>query len=205
LGILTLASVLSLAVSKRLGVRGKLMAQNSMNTSAASTLGEVGSLLRIVITTSVAIEVALALMLIPRFLILGEPFSQALWHGVFYSISAFNNAGFTPHSDGLVPYEMDLWILVPLMLGVFLGSLGFPVLMVLLAHRFNSKKWTLHAKLTLLVTGILLVGGTLLWAAAEWSNPNTIGGLNAGDKVIHSVFASVMTRSAVLIWWIRVR
>ena len=57
LGILTLASVLSLAVSKRLGVRGKLMAQNSMNTSAASTLGEVGSLLRIVITTSVAIEV----------------------------------------------------------------------------------------------------------------------------------------------------
>ncbi|NKG19191.1 potassium transporter TrkG [Paeniglutamicibacter terrestris] len=195
LGILTLASVLSLAVSKRLGVRGKLMAQNSMNTSAASTLGEVGSLLRIVITTSVAIEVALALMLIPRFLILGEPFGQALWHGVFYSISAFNNAGFTPHSDGLVPYEMDLWILVPLMLGVFLGSLGFPVLMVLLAHRFNSKKWTLHAKLTLLVTGILLVGGTLLWAAAEWSNPNTIGGLNAGDKVIHSVFASVMTRS----------
>src|SRR6185312_12584592 len=87
LGILTLASVLSLAVSKRLGVRGKLMAQNSMNTSAASTLGEVGSLLRIVITTSVAIEVALALMLIPRFLILGEPLGEAVWHGIFYSVS----------------------------------------------------------------------------------------------------------------------
>lgn len=195
LGILTLASVLSLAVSKRLGVRGKLMAQNSMNTSAASTLGEVGSLLRIVITTSVAIEVALALMLTPRFLILGEPFTQALWHGIFYSVSAFNNAGFTPHSDGLVPYETDLWILVPLMLGVFLGSLGFPVLMVLLAHRFNTKKWTLHAKLTLLVTGILLVSGALFWGLAEWSNPSTIGSMNTGDKVIHSMFASVMTRS----------
>jgi Trk-type K+ transport system membrane component len=195
LGILTLASVLSLAVSKRLGVRGKLMAQNSMNTSAASTLGEVGSLLRIVITTSVAIEVALALMLIPRFLILGEPVGEAVWHGIFYSISSFNNAGFTPHSDGLVPYETDLWILVPLMLGVFLGSLGFPVLMVLLAHRFNTRKWSLHAKLTLLVTSMLLVAGALLWAAAEWTNPDTIGYMSDGDKVIHSVFASVMTRS----------
>lgn len=195
LGILTLASVLSLAVSKRLGVRGKLMAQNSMNTSAASTLGEVGSLLRIVITTSVAIESVLALMLIPRFLILGEPLSEAIWHGVFYSISSFNNAGFTPHSDGLVPYETDLWILVPLMLGVFLGSLGFPVLMVLLAHRYNARKWSLHAKLTLLVTSILLVGGSLFWAVAEWSNPDTIGSMNPGDKIIHSVFASVMTRS----------
>ncbi|MFL4479593.1 TrkH family potassium uptake protein [Paeniglutamicibacter sp. ORCA_105] len=195
LGILTLASLLSLAVSKRLGVRGKLLAQSSMNTSAASTLGEVGSLLRIVITTSVAIEVALALMLIPRFLILGEPVNEAIWHGIFYSISSFNNAGFTPHSDGLVPYETDLWILVPLMLGVFLGSLGFPVLMVLLAHRFNTKKWTLHAKLTLLVTTILLVAGALLWALAEWSNPETIGNMNDSDKVIHSVFASVMTRS----------
>ncbi|MDO5743315.1 MAG: potassium transporter TrkG [Micrococcaceae bacterium] len=195
LGILTLASVLSLAVSKRLGVRGKLMAQNSMNTSAASTLGEVGSLLRIVITTSVAIEVALSLMLIPRFLILGEPLKEALWHGIFYSISSFNNAGFTPHSDGLVPYETDLWILVPLMLGVFLGSLGFPVLMVLLAHRFNTKKWSLHTKLTLLVTSILLVSGALLWAVAEWGNPATIGSMGNGDKVIHSVFASVMTRS----------
>ncbi|WP_411731569.1 TrkH family potassium uptake protein [Paeniglutamicibacter sp.] len=195
LGILTLASLLSLAVSKRLGVRGKLLAQSSMNTSAASTLGEVGSLLRIVITTSVAIEVALALMLVPRFLILGEPVNEAIWHGIFYAISSFNNAGFTPHSDGLVPYETDLWILVPLMLGVFLGSLGFPVLMVLLAHRFNTRKWTLHAKLTLMVTAILLLAGALLWAVSEWSNPDTIGYMSNGDKVIHSVFASVMTRS----------
>ncbi|MFP3571459.1 potassium transporter TrkG, partial [Paraburkholderia sp. SIMBA_030] len=69
--------------------------------------------------------------LIPRFLVLGEPFWEAVWHGIFYAISSFNNAGFTPHSDGVVPYETDLWILVPLMLGVFLGSLGFPVVMVL--------------------------------------------------------------------------
>ena len=71
LGTLTLASLLALMVSKKLGVRGKLIAQEAMN---AGRLGEVGTLLRIVIVTSVVIEAALALALIPRFLILGREF-----------------------------------------------------------------------------------------------------------------------------------
>ena len=70
LGTLTLASLLALMVSKRLGVRGKLIAQEAMNN--AGRLGEVGTLLRIVIITSVVIEAALALVLIPRFMSLGE-------------------------------------------------------------------------------------------------------------------------------------
>lgn len=195
LGILTLASIMSLAVSRKLGVRAKLMAQNSMNTTGASALGEVGSLLRIVILTAISLQGLIALLLIPRFYILGESPLSSIWHGVFYAVSAFNNAGFTPHSDGLVPYETDLWILGPLMAGVFLGSLGFPVIMVLLAHRWNTKKWNLHTKLTLMVTTILLVVGAFLWLLTEWNNPKTIGSLSFGDKMIHGVFASVMTRS----------
>jgi Trk-type K+ transport system membrane component len=193
LGTLTLASLLALVVSRRLGVRGKLIAQEALNN--ASRLGEVGTLLRIVITTSLVIEAVLALAMIPRFMVLGEPFGQAVWHGIFYSISAFNNAGFTPHSDGLVPYQTDLWIIVPLMVGVFLGSLGFPVMMVLLQTRWRYRKWNLHTKLTITVSLILLAAGTAAWGALEWSNADTIGGLSTGDKIIHAVFASVMTRS----------
>ncbi|ALE07224.1 potassium transporter Trk [Arthrobacter sp. ERGS1:01] len=192
LGILTLASLMSLMVSKRLGVRGKLIAQEAMN---AGRLGEVGTLLRIVISTSVAVEVVLALAMAPRFLILGESLPQAVWHAVFYSISAFNNAGFTPHSDGVVPYEADLWILVPLMIGGFIGSLGFPVMMVVLVTGFRFKKWTLHAKLTVQVSLMLLGAGAVLWGAMEWTNPATIGNMSFGDKITHSIFASVMTRS----------
>ncbi|MGJ9402958.1 TrkH family potassium uptake protein [Arthrobacter sp. KK5.5] len=195
LGIMTLASLLSLAVSRRLGVRGKLLAQQSMNTQNVGRLGEVGTLLRIVITTSVVIELLLAAMLTPRFMVLGEPFGQALWHGTFYAISAFNNGGFTPHSDGLIPYETDLWILVPLMIGVLIGSLGFPVLMVLVTFGPKIRQWTLHTKLTLTVTGILFAAGALVWGILEWQNASTIGGMNDGDKVINAVFASVMTRS----------
>ncbi len=75
LGILTLASLMALMVSKRLGVRGKLIAQEAMN---AGRLGEVGTLLRIVITTSVSIELVLAFFLAVRFMVLGEPLPQAL-------------------------------------------------------------------------------------------------------------------------------
>ncbi|MBT8162147.1 MULTISPECIES: TrkH family potassium uptake protein [Arthrobacter] len=192
LGTLTLASILALMVSKRLGVRGKLIAQEAMN---AGRLGEVGTLLRIVITTSVVIEAFLALALIPRFIILGENFWMAVWHGVFYSISSFNNAGFTPHSDGIVPYETDLWILVPLMVGVFFGSLGFPVVLVLQQNGLNWKKWNLHAKLTIQVSLILLVAGAALWGLMEWDNTRTIANMSLGDKITHSIFASVMTRS----------
>ena len=192
LGILTLASLLALAVNKRLGVRGKLLAQESMNTGR---LGEVGHLLRIVFSTAVVIELALAAAMAPRFMVLGESFGQALWHSVFYSISAFNNAGFTPHSDGLVPYEYDLWVLAPIMTGVFIGSLGFPVIMVLLQSRLRTRSWNLHTKLTVLVSLILFAAGAVLWALFEWFNERTLSGMGIGEKILHALFASVMMRS----------
>lgn len=193
LGTLTLASLLALMVSKRLGVRGKIIAAESMNN--AGRLGEVGTLLRIVITTSVVIEAVLALVLIPRFLMLGESFWRAVWHGVFYAISSFNNAGFTAHAEGIIPFENDLWILVPLMVGVFLGSLGFPVVMVLLQNGLNWKKWNLHTKLTIEVSLILFAAGTVLWAVMEWDNLKTIGAFSFQEKVWHAAFASVQMRS----------
>lgn len=193
LGILTLASVLSLAVSRRLGVRGKLIAREAMNN--AGRLGEVGGLLRVVVATSAVVEAVLTLFLAPAFMARGENFGEALWHGVFYAISSFNNAGFTPHSDGVVPYQYDLWILVPLMVGGFVGSLGFPVLMVFLRFKGRVRLWTLHAKLTVVVSLILVVVGAFLWGAMEWNNTRTIGGMAPGEKMVQAVFASVMTRS----------
>jgi len=66
---------------------------------------------------------------------------------------------------------------------------------VLVQVRHHFRRWTLHAKLTVTVSLILLVAGTFAWGLLEWENEQTIGGLSAADKTIHAFFASLMTRS----------
>jgi len=168
LGALTMTSLLALAIGRKMGLRSKLIAQEELSIGR---LGEVGSVLRTVAYTSIGIESTIALVLTPRFLLLGENLPTSLWHGIFYAISSFNNAGFTPHSDGLVPYGHDFFVLAPVSIAVFLGALGFPVLMTIQQKPFRPRDWTLTTKLTVTTTSILFVLGALLWGIAEWANP----------------------------------
>jgi Trk-type K+ transport system membrane component len=78
---------------------------------------------------------------------------------------------------------------------VFLGSLGFPVLLVLWKHQWHLGRWNLHTRLTVEVSVLLMLVGALGFAALEWSNGATLGGEGVVDKLQHSVFASVMMRS----------
>ena len=192
LGIVTIALLLSRAVTHKLGVRGRIMAQQGVGTDK---LGEVQSLLRIVVLTTFAVEAVLALALVPAFAVREGSLASGTWHGVFYAVSAFNNAGFVTHEGGLAQFGTDPFIVVPLMVGVFVGSLGFPVFLVLMVHRARFRRWTLHAKLTVTVTTGLLVVGAVVWMLLEWSNPATIGDLPAGEKVVQGLFASTMMRS----------
>lgn len=192
LGIVTIALLLSRAVNRQLGVRGRMLAQQGIGTSK---LGEVQSLLRIVILTSLSLEFVLMVFLVPRFIVVENSVPLGLWHGVFYAVSSFNNAGFVTHVTGLTAFEGDLWILVPIMVGVFVGSFGFPVFLVLMTAKWRWRKWTLHTKLTLTVTTLLLVVGAFLWGLLEWSNASTIGGMSVSEKLFHAVFASTMMRS----------
>jgi trk system potassium uptake protein TrkH len=192
LGIVTIALLLSRTVTRKLGLKGRILARQGVGTTK---LGEVQSLLRVVILTTLSLELGVALFLVPRFMMVEESWGAGLWHGIFYAVSAFNNAGFTAHVDGLAGFETDLWIIVPIMIGVLVGSFGFPVFLVLMVAKNHWKKWNLHTKLTLVTTGVLLVLGALVWGALEWSNPATIGELPAGERVTQSIFASVMMRS----------
>lgn len=192
LGTLTITSLLALAIGRKMGLRTKLIAQEDLNISR---LGEVGGIIKSVSYASFSIEAIIALVLIPRFLTLGEDPFQAIWHSIFYSISAFNNAGFTPHSDGIVPYGHDLFLLVPICIAVFLGSLGFPVFIAIQHHPFRPRHWSLTAKLTTVTTLFFFAFGAFFWGLFEWNNPATIGDYSAGDKVLNAIFASVMMRS----------
>ena len=192
LGVMTLASLLGMAVSRRIGLTQRLLTSGEIGSRG---LGEVGSIIRIVVITSVTIQGGIAALLVPRFWILDESPGDAVWHGVFYAISAFNNAGFVPTEHGLTPYAGDWWVSVPTMLGVFIGALGFPVILNLAERRRHVRKLTLHSKLTITTSAWLLGVAVVLFGLFEWGNPETLGPLSFGDKILATLFAGVMPRS----------
>ncbi len=185
LGVMTLASILGLAVTRRLGLTARLLTASETKTTR---LGEVGSLIRVVIITSTSLELIIALLLVPRFIYLNDSVGNAIWHSAFYAISAFNNAGFVPTAEGLAPHFGDWMLLVPIMLGMFIGSLGFPVILNIARQRKRFTRWSLHAKLTV-VTSALLVGVGFVWfLVVEWMNPYTLGPMAWQDKLLSSSF-----------------
>lgn len=191
LGIVTLALLLARAVTRTLGLGGKIFAQQNIG---APELGEVRRLLQIVVLTTLSIEGVLFLALAPAFIV-AEGWGRGLWHGLFYAVSSFNNAGFTVHEGGLTPFQENGWVLTPIAIGVFVGSFGFPIFLNLINNRWNHRRWSLHTKLTLVTTSLLLLVGAAAWTATEWNNPATIADYTVGEKVLNGVFASTMMRS----------
>lgn len=205
LGVLTLASILGLVISKRLGLRAKLIAAGDTNPLRAHggpvnegqtvRLGEVGQLLATVALSTLVIEAALAVLIYPSLLINGVDPLTALWEAPFYAAMSFTNTGFTPNAGGLTPFAHDYFFLTVLMAGVFLGSIGFPVIFTLWRHHFHLRRWSLHAKLTIITTVILFFAGAAVFLLLEYDNPKTLGGMDAWDTTFQSFFLSAMTRS----------
>ncbi|MDR0592450.1 MAG: TrkH family potassium uptake protein, partial [Bifidobacteriaceae bacterium] len=192
LGVMTLGSMLSLAASRRLGLRSKVLAASETRTSR---LGEVGVLVRAVAIISIVAELLLTAILTPRFMMAGESPGAALWHGLFYGVSAFNNAGFTPTAGGLEAFASDWWVLAPIMTAVFVGSLGFPVILDLTRHWRRPSLLTLHSKLTITFCLALLGLAWAAFSAIEWNNPDTLSSASTSTTLLNTMFAGVMTRS----------
>ncbi|MFH8248892.1 TrkH family potassium uptake protein [Microbacterium sp. B2969] len=205
LGVLTLASILGLIISKRLGLRAKLIAAGDTNPMRAHggpvnegqtvRLGEVGLLLRTVALSTLIIEAGLAILMYPSILIAGVDPLVALWEAPYYAAMSFTNTGFTPNAGGLEPFATDYFFLTVMMTGVFLGSIGFPVILALWRSQWHIRRWSLHVKLTLITTTLLFFLGAAAFLTLEYDNPLTFGSMNAWDTVFQSFFLSAMTRS----------
>ena len=193
LGVMTMASILALAVSRHIGLTQRLLAQVETKTQS---LGEVGTLIRAVVITSLTITAGLSVVFIPRFYTMGLSLGQALWHGWFMAVSTFNNAGFIILPGGLGGHEGDPWISLPILVGTFVGAIGFPVIMSVAARLRRPGRWSLHAKLTLTTSITLWIGGSLALGALEWNNPKTLGSLNAGEKLLAAMNAGMVPRSS---------
>ncbi len=193
-GIMTLASLVGLLVSRRLGLRTRL-------TAAAETkslgLGDVRSVLIGVATVSLLVESLTAVLLTARFLIgYDEAPGTAVYHGVFHAVSAFNNAGFALYSDSLTGFATDPWVCLPIAGAVIVGGLGFPVLFELRRHLHRPRRWSLHTRLTVGTSAALLAAGMLLVTANEWNNPGTLGSFDTPGRLLAGFFQAVMPRTA---------
>ncbi len=193
LGVMTLASILGLAVSRRIGLTQRLLTASETKTNK---LGEVGGLIRAVIVASVTLEVLLALVLFPRFLTLGVSPGKAAWEAAFLAVSIFNNAGFVIMPEGMTPYVGDWWMCLPIVIGTFIGAIGFPVILNLWTHRKQLRRIALHTRITLATSGALVVVGTVLIGAFEWFNEKTFGALPVADRVLASLVAGMTPRSS---------
>ncbi|MHA6803689.1 TrkH family potassium uptake protein [Salinifilum ghardaiensis] len=197
LGVMTLASLLGLLVSRRFGMQMELSAQRETKSLA---LGEVRSVVVGVVKLSLVFEVVISLALTLRLLLgHGYAFTEALHSGIFHGISAFNNAGFSLYDDGMTRFVADPWISVTVSFAVIAGGLGFPVWFELGRRlRKGHGGWTIHTKITLLATGMLVLVGFVAITASEWSNDATFGPLTVPTKFLAGFFAAVMPRSGGL-------
>lgn len=193
-GLMTAAALLGLTVNRSLRLRTRMLTQAETHTIG---LGDVSSVARVVLVVTLLCEVVLATVLTARMHYgYGLPWGAAAWSGTFHAVSAFNNAGFSLHADSLMRYASDAWVLVPVMMGIIIGGIGFPVLQDIRAKLRDPHHWSLHTKLTLWGSAALVAGGAVALLLFEWANPKTLGAMGLGDKLLSAMFASVSARTA---------
>ncbi len=194
LGIMTLASLLALLLARRLGLRGRLVAQAERGVT---DVGDVRRVIIGVVLLSASFEALAAIVLTARlWLSYDLGFRSALWRGVFHAVSAFNNAGFALWSDSLVRFVGDSWIILTIGLAVIAGGLGFPVWFELTRRVLSPTRWTLHTKLTLATVAFLLCFGIAAVMLFEWDNPRTMGNLDTHAKLLAAFFQGLTPRTA---------
>lgn len=194
LGMMTAATLLGLMVNRSPRLRTRLITQVETRSLG---LGDVTSVAKLVLVVTLLCQLLIAAVLALRLRAgYGLDWRDAGWSGLFHAISAFNNAGFSIHADGLARYATDALILLPIMLAIVVGGIGFPVLHDL-RHRYRDPRhWSLHTKLTLSGTLVLLAGGFLAVLLFEWDNEKTLGAFGLADKLLNAMFVSVSARTA---------
>ncbi len=196
LGFMSVASLMLFFLKKRIGLKERLVMAQALSVS---DMEGVVRLQKLVLQGSLSVEAIGTLILTLRF----WPeygFSQALKWGVFHAVSAFCNAGFdifgsiTPGAS-LMEFNSDPVVILTLSALVVVGGLGFFVWEEV-ARKRKFKEFSVYTKLVLIATASLLIGGTGLFLLVEWNNPDTLGAMSFGDKLLNALFQAVTLRTA---------
>ena len=195
LGFMTIATMFSMLLKRKMGLREKEIMVESINTEH---IGAIRNITGKIIAGTAIFEGTGALLLATRF-IPEFGWAKGIWYSVFHSVSAFCNAGFDlmgirePYSS-FVSFADDWVVILTLSALIIIGGIGFLVWDDISIKKLKFKRYQLHTKIVLTVTAILLVVPTVLFFIFERNFTNE--GLNFGDSLLNAIFDSVTARTA---------
>lgn len=195
LGIVTFSTFFILIVGGSISFRGHNILQE---TFSQQPMADFGALVKSIIVVTLGIELVGAILLYFSFRSL-HPLGEAIYHSIFHSISAFCNAGFALYPDSFIRFQADWYFNLIICFLIISGGLGFVVYYDLGDFIFRRSRRPLatlnfHTRLTVLVTGLLIIGGTAGFFLFEF--PNALKPLDWPTKILVSLFQAVTPRTA---------
>ncbi len=195
LGVITVVAGFLLTLKKKLRLSDSVIIQDSFNIN---TLSGLSAFVKKVLCGTAVIELVGALCYMTVFV--KEFGGIGVWYSVFNSVSAFCNAGIDiVKANSLIDYAGNLTINLTTSLLIILGGIGYVVwfdVISVIKSRKSVKFLTLHSKIALVTTAVLIFAGGVAFFVLEYSNSATIGSFSLIDKITASVFQSVTTRTA---------
>lgn len=195
LSLVTFATFIILSLRRRLGLK---QLQISREYIGLDGFMNIPHLFRLIMGVTVSCELIGALLLSFRFVPLYN--IKGIWISLFLSISAYCNAGFDilgreGEFVSLTNYADDAYVTLIICALIVLGGIGFLVFNDIITYK-KTKRLMMHTKIVLWVTAALIVLGTVLFMISEYNNPDTIGNMSFGNKLLASLFQSITTRTA---------
>lgn len=199
LGIITVMSGLALILHRRMGISSSVLLQDAFNLN---TLSKIGLFVQKVILGTFLIESIGALLYMTVFVPQFGP--KGIWISVFTAISAFCNAGIDIiATDSLCGYVNNTAVNLITMSLIILGGIGYivwwDIIRVIRERKTKKVSWkylTLHSKIAISTTAVLILSGAVLVFIFEFNNPETMGNMTLFQKIQASFFQSVTTRTA---------
>jgi trk system potassium uptake protein TrkH len=189
LGYMTLTTLIAIGLGRRIEYRDRLALKE---TFSLETAGGVVRFTLNVLKYTFTIEGAGIVLLLLGFY--GKyPFPKAFFAAIFHSISAFCNAGFSVFSNNLEDYVQSPLISLTICSLIILGGIGFMVLKEIFDR---NRTLSLHSKVAIRVTILLLLIGTVFIFLFEKNNPDTLGNFTISGKILSSFFQAVTPRTA---------
>lgn len=199
LGFVTMTAFVFMIIGKKINYQTRMTLQEAFNKE--ENAGVVKTVIHVLAITGIC-ELLGFFALAPSMIEFSGNFWTGCFKALFLAVSAFCNAGIDPLGRGtadfsnLAFFQSNPFVLIPVMFLIVLGGIGFVVILDLVNRPKKNKKLSLHTKIVLWMTLILILFGAFVFMLAEWNNDATIGNLSIFDKIVNSFFQSISTRTA---------